>query len=67
MGKQLVEWRRRAAWLWMIGRFLLVLSALSVSRLLIQAIDRRPRRAMDEFGYAAGPLVGSALIALLVD
>jgi len=63
----MVQWRRRAACLWMIGRFILVLSALSASRLLTRAIDRRPRRAMDEFGYAAGPLVGSALMALLVD
>ena len=61
------EWRRSVASLWMICRFFVIVCLLSIGRALARGVDRRGRHAIEDFGYAAAPLVLFALIALLGD
>jgi drug/metabolite transporter (DMT)-like permease len=62
-----VRWRRRSAWLWIIGRLFAVFGLLWVGRRLGRGVDGGESRAIAEFGCAVAPLVLFALFWLLAD
>ena len=64
---QMVRWRRRSAWLWMICRLFGVVGLLWVGRRLVRGIDGREWRVIEEFGCAIAPLVLFAFFWLLAD
>ncbi len=60
-------WQRRSAWVWIIRGLVAVLYLLWSGRRLARGIDGCERRAIEEFGCAAAPLVFFALLWLLAD
>jgi hypothetical protein len=60
----IARWRLQSAWLWMIGRCLVVFGLVWVGRRLTH---RRVSGSLEEFGYAIAPLVLFALLWLLAD